>query len=374
MWGDVVDSGVLSVSIESRTPVALDVSFSCAPGDVLGIYGPSGSGKTTILRTVAGLHRPSSVRVVVGTSVWSDTASGTFVPPHRRAVGLVFQDYALFPHLTACDNVMTALTHRPRAERRAMAARLLEQVDLANKQTRRPAELSGGERQRVAVARALAREPAVLLFDEPFASVDRTVRRRLQDLLDTLRRTTVTPVLLVTHDFDDIVRLASHLLVLEAGRTIASGSVRGVTSQADARWHGDAIGHGSVFDATVTAIDTTRGLATLSFEGGALVAPHRSLAAGSRVRVRIPARDVILASDVPSGLSLHNALPGRVSAVELSENGDQALVRLAVGAEYLLAEVTRDAVTRLGIREGAHLHLLIKSVSLDVLPVSRTGA
>jgi molybdate transport system ATP-binding protein len=362
-------SGVLSVAIDSRSPVPLSVSFSCAPGDVLGIYGPSGSGKTTILRTVAGLHQPSSVRVVVGSNVWADSTSRVFVPPHRRAVGLVFQDYALFPHLTALDNVMTALTHRPRGERRPIATKLLEQVDLTGKQRHRPAELSGGERQRVAVARALAREPAVLLFDEPFASVDRSVRRRLQDLVDSLRRTTVTPMLLVTHDFEDIVRLASHLLVIEGGRAIASGALRDVTSQPDARWPDDTTGHGSVFDATVTDVDTTRGLATLAFTGGALVAPHRSLAAGSRVRVRIPARDVILATDVPAGVSLHNALPGVVAAVEFDQGDGQVVVRLSVGAEYVLAEVTRDAVARLGIREGTRLHLLIKSVSLQVLPV-----
>jgi molybdate transport system ATP-binding protein len=129
-----------------------------------------------------------------------------------------------------------------------------------------------------------------------------------------------------------------------------------------------------VFDAEVSSVDPTRGLATLAFEGGVLVAPHRSLAAGSRVRVRIPARDVILASDVPAGLSLHNALPGVVSAVELAADGGQALVRLRVGGEYLLADVTRDAVARLGIREGVRLHLLVKSVSLEVLPLSRAGS
>ena len=149
-------------------------SSRATPGDVLAIFGPSGSGKTTILRTIAGLYRPAHASVRSGAETWTDTAAGTFAPPHRRAVGFVFQEYALFPHLTAAGNVITALGHRPRAERRARAEALLNLVHLSGQMTRRPHELSGGERQRVALARALAREPAVLLLDEPFAAVDRT--------------------------------------------------------------------------------------------------------------------------------------------------------------------------------------------------------
>jgi ABC-type molybdate transport system permease subunit/ABC-type lipoprotein export system ATPase subunit len=170
--------------------------------------GPSGSGKTTILRSIAGLYQPEQARVRAGDETWSDTGGRIFAPPHRRAVGFVFQEYALFPHLSAAGNVITALGHRPRRERRARARDLLSLVHLPDQQDRRPQELSGGERQRVALARALAREPAVLLLDEPFAAVDRLVRRRLQDEIDELRRTLDIPLVLVTHDFDDVIRLA----------------------------------------------------------------------------------------------------------------------------------------------------------------------
>ena len=364
-----MDSRVLSVTMTQSTPVRLDVSFTCGPGDVLGVYGPSGSGKTTMLRTIAGLNRPAHGRVSAGAEVWLDTAAGQWRAPHQRRVGYVFQDYALFPHMTALDNIRTALIDRPWRERSARAAELLDAVELTGKRDRRPAELSGGERQRVALARALARDPAVLLLDEPFSAVDRTVRRRLQDLVDTLRRSLNIPLVLVTHDFDDIVRLASHLVVLENGVSVASGTVREVTSQSSQAWMGTATGVGVVFDAAVANVDARRGLADLAFDGGRLVASDAGLVVGGRVRVRIPARDVILASDIPGGLSLHNALQAVVTAVTRDDRSRQATIQLAIGRERLLAEVTFDAVERMSIHAGQTLFALIKSVSLQVLPL-----
>ena len=356
----------LAVTLRQSGPIPLDVSFTCAPGQVLAIFGPSGSGKTTILRSIAGLQTPVAGQVRVGGETWLDTAANRSVPVHRRAVGVVFQDYALFPHLTARGNVLTALGHRSRAQRADRADALLTLVHLAGHRERRPAELSGGERQRVALARALAREPAVLLLDEPFAAVDRGVRRRLQDEVDQIRRTLDIPVILVTHDFGDVVRLATHLLLLDHGQMVASGSLEALTSRPDLPWLREMTGLGSLIEATVVGLDTSRGLAELAFDGGVLSAPSRSLANGTRVRVRIPAREVILATERPHGLSLHNILSGTVSAIHVDPNGERATVQVAVGGLLLLAEVTPDAVTRLGIVVGAHLHALIKSVSLEV--------
>ena len=307
----------LSVSLRQQAPIPLDLDFTCDPGDVLAIFGPSGSGKSTILRSIAGLYRPEHATIRADGETWSDTASKAFAPPHRRAVGMVFQEYALFPHLTALGNVMTALGHRPSGERRPRAEELLRLVHLSDHQDRRPQQLSGGERQRVALARALAREPAVLLLDEPFAAVDRTVRRRLQDEINELRRTLDIPLVLVTHDFDDVVRLATRLLILERGKAIASGALTDLTSRPDLPWLREAVGLGSVFDARVVRRHSQRGLLELTFDGGALFAADRALDAGTTVRVRIAARDVILATSEPPGLSLHNALPATVSAVAL---------------------------------------------------------
>lgn len=361
----------LSVTLRQAAPIPLDVGFTCEPGQVLAIFGPSGSGKTTTLRTIAGLYAPERAQVSCDGELWLDTASGVVVPAHRRRVGFVFQDYALFPHLTAAGNVMAALGHRPHGERRARTSELLALVHLSDRHDSRPATLSGGERQRVALARALARDPSVLLLDEPFAAVDRAVRRRLQDEIDEVRQSLDIPLVLVTHDFDDVVRLATHLLVLERGRAVASGPIEELTSRPDLAWLRDAIGLGSLFEATVGRVDASRGLAELLFDGGRLLAPRQSLPAGTRVRVRIPGREVILATAAPVGLSLHNVLQGTVTAVRDEEASDCAVVQLAVGGVRLLAEVTRDAVSQLGIVEGMRLHALVKSVSLEVLPTGR---
>jgi molybdate transport system ATP-binding protein len=356
----------LSVTLRQGGPIPLDVEFTCHSGEVLAIFGPSGSGKTTILRSVAGLYKPSHASVYSGADTWTDTETGTFVPPYRRAVGLVFQEYALFPHLTAVHNVMTALGHRPRVERRDKAEMLLNLVHLGGQLSRRPSELSGGERQRVALARALAREPAVLLLDEPFAAVDRSVRRRLQNEIDSLRRTLDMPLILVTHDFDDVVRLATHVLMLEQGRAVACGSISALMSRPDLSWLREAVGLGSVFDATVAKLHADRGLVELTFDGGILLAPARHVDVNAAVRVRIPAREVVLATTAPAGLSLHNVLGGTVTAVHTDTAFETVVVQLAVGRVELLAEVTRDAVGRLGISVGQHLHALIKSVSIEL--------
>jgi molybdate transport system ATP-binding protein len=356
----------LSVSLKQSGPIPLDVEFACEAGQVLAIFGPSGSGKTTILRSVAGLYQPEHASVRSNGVAWTDTANRTFVAPHRRAVGYVFQEYALFPHFTAEGNVVVALGHVPPADRRSRAEQLLRSVRLQQKANRRPQELSGGERQRVALARALAREPEVLLLDEPFAAVDRQVRRSLQDEVTALRRTLDVPMILVTHDFDDVVRLATHVLLLQGGRSVAWGPVTTLMSRPDLGWLREAVGLGAVFEAAVSG-STDHGLMRLLFEGGTLLAADRHLPAGGRVRVRIPAREVILATRAPEGLSLHNVLAGQVSALHADPGLDHVVVQIAVGRVLLLAEVTQDAVDRLKLTLGTPIHALVKSVSIDVV-------
>lgn len=220
----------LSVIVEQEGPIPLAAELACGPGELLALVGPSGSGKSTILRTIAGLYQPRDGRIVCNGNIWFDAKAGINLPPHRRSVGLVFQSYALFPHMTALGNVMAALTHRPANERVDRARALLRLVHLDGLEERRPSALSGGQQQRVAVARALGRDPDVLLLDEPFSAVDRRTRRRLHNELRELRKAVSVPIVLVTHDLDEAAGLADVLYVLDHGEILQTGRPSDVLS------------------------------------------------------------------------------------------------------------------------------------------------
>lgn len=219
------DDRALDVEITQALPMPLAGAFRCEPKELLALVGPSGAGKTSMLRVLAGLMKPEQGRVAVGGEVWCDTARGVFLPPQRRHVGLVFQNYALMPHLSALENVALSLLHLPRADRVAQARHWLEHMRLTpEQQSRRPVKLSGGQQQRVAVARALAREPRLLLLDEPFSAVDQMNRQGLYQLLADLRRELAIPIVLVTHDLQEARLLADRLVVLDAGQVLQQGA------------------------------------------------------------------------------------------------------------------------------------------------------
>lgn len=219
-----VDSGALVVDVEQRHPMPVTGKFNCERGELLALVGPSGAGKTSMLRILAGLMQPERGRVTVADETWFDSATSTFLPPQRRHVGLVFQNYALMPHLTAIDNVALSLLHLPRASRLAKAKHWLDHVRLtSSQQARRPAALSGGEQQRVAVARALARAPKLLLLDEPFSAVDQMNRQGLYQLLADLKRELAIPIVLVTHDMNEASLLSDWLVVMDAGQVLQQG-------------------------------------------------------------------------------------------------------------------------------------------------------
>jgi molybdate transport system ATP-binding protein len=215
--------GKLDVALKSTAPIRLQAQFDCAPGELVALVGPSGSGKTSLLRAVAGLlpARKLQGRVNAGGESWFNSAEGIDLPPQRRQVGLVFQHYALFPHLSAFDNVAIAAGPSPR---HATIRSLLDRLGLTGLERRRPAQLSGGQQQRVALARALAREPKVLLLDEPFSAVDAPARQALYRELAALRESMSTPMILVTHDLGEARRLADRVVILDAGRTLQSGT------------------------------------------------------------------------------------------------------------------------------------------------------
>lgn len=215
--------GKLDVTLRNASPMRLDASFDCEPGELVALVGPSGSGKTSLLRAVAGLLRSRTLggRVTVGGDAWFDSERAIDLAPQQRHAGLVFQHYALFPHLSALSNVALAAGPQLPAGR---IRELFERLGLAGLEGRRPAQLSGGQQQRVALARALAREPRVLLLDEPFSAVDASARQALYRELATLRETLSTPMVLVTHDLGEARRLADRVVILDAGKTLQTGT------------------------------------------------------------------------------------------------------------------------------------------------------
>lgn len=352
----------LEVMARAEAPIPLDLTFAVAPGELLALVGHSGSGKTTTLRTIAGLWRPAQARVAVDGVAWLDTASGRDLPPHRRRVGAVFQNYGLFPHMTAAGNVIAALDHLPRPERGREAERLLALVNLEGLAERRPATLSGGQQQRVALARALARRPDVLLLDEPFSAVDRATREKLHEELIVLRRRLTMPVVLVTHDIGEAQVLADRMVVIDRGRCVAEGSTAAVMSDAAALRGMGLRELAAMLPATVAAQEAD-GTTRLDTAGGPIWLPGVEGTSGDRLRVRILAHDVILAHARPEGLSAQNILPARVIAVTPGE-GPGMIVRLALGDDEIVARVTRRAADAMALRPGQPVHAVLKSMSV----------
>jgi len=307
------DSGAgLAVRLEQPGPIPLDVGLDCAPGEVTALVGPSGSGKSTILRAIAGHYRARAGRVAVGGQVWFDASARIDVPPHARRAGLVFQSYALFPHMSAAANVAAALGHLPAAERPARARALLALVHLAGLESRLPAELSGGQQQRVAVARALAREPEALLLDEPFSAVDRATRERLYRELAEMRRRLAMPVVLVTHDLDEALMLADRVVLLQRGKTIQHGLPYEVLAHPASVQAARLLGLRNLFAGTVLDHGPDAGPTLLGWRGYALEARRQaSFAPGSAVSWVIPsARIVLHRRDRPSRGEHENPVRG----------------------------------------------------------------
>lgn len=320
----------LRIALHQAAPIPLNAETECAAGELLALVGPSGSGKSTILRSIAGLYRPRQGRVMCNDVDWFDSDAGVNLAPQARSVGLVFQHYALFPHLRAVDNVAAALGHLPRARRGERARELMATVHLEGLEQRFPAELSGGQQQRVAVARALARDPAVLLLDEPFSAVDQVTRRKLQRELAQLRRRLNMPIILVTHDLDEARVLADRLCILHRGRTLRAGAPGELLARPGDPLVARLVGLTNVFDGTImehrAGADTTL-LQWADYTLEALHAP--AFAPGTQVTWVIPAENVILhRRDRPSRGEHENPVSGVVE--EYTELGEITSVTVVV--------------------------------------------
>jgi molybdate transport system ATP-binding protein len=345
--------------------LTFDIAFTAPTPGITVLFGRSGAGKSSIVAAVAGLFRPVSGRIAIGDSVLQD--GQTFVPAERRRVGLVFQDSRLFPHLNVTANLRYGL--RRAAPGPIRFDDVVELLALRPLLDRRPHTLSGGERSRVAIGRALLSQPRLLAMDEPLASLDAQHKAEILPYLARLKHALALPVLYVTHALDEVVRLADTLVLVRSGQILAAGPLADILARGDLPLaaRDDAA---AVLPAIVVGHDPARQLSELEAAGRRLLVPITDTPPGGSLRLRIPAREVILASDEPRGISVHNVVAGTVRGIVPDQGRHAALVEVALDGGGLLARVTPDAVARLGLTLGAPVLALVKSMAIEVLPDS----
>ncbi len=341
----------------------LDVDLDLPGRGVTALFGHSGSGKTSCLRCFAGLDRPQQGYLQVAGERWQDSACGFFLPAHKRAIGYVFQDANLFPHLSVRGNLQYGQKRIPAAQRRVALDQALELLGIGHLLERMPSALSGGERQRVGIARALVTSPRLLLMDEPLASLDLKRKQEVLPYLQRLHEELDIPVLYVSHAPDEVARLADHLVLLDEGQVRASGPLKDILLRPDLPFAGEDDAE-AVIDGEVCGHDAAYHLLHLRLPGSEaqLRLPHAALPNGHRVRVKIKARDVSLALKRAEDCSLLNLLPARVESWQ--ELDAQMLLTLCIGDQRLLARITRYSCDQVGIHAGQALWAQIKSVSL----------
>jgi molybdate transport system ATP-binding protein len=343
-----------------RRDFSLEVDLTLPGCGITGLFGHSGSGKTTCLRAMAGLERASDGYFAIGDEVWQDESTGRFVPPHRRALGVVFQEASLFPHLSVRGNMQFGEKRAPKHH--FALPEVAELLGIEHLLDRSPSQLSGGERQRVAIARALLAAPQILLLDEPLAALD--LKRKLEILpyMERLHRELSLPIIYVSHSPDEVARLADHLVLLDQGRVVASGPLKQVLSRIDlpAAFADDA---GVVIETRLAAQEADD-LSRLEFPGGRILVTRRDEPIGTLLRCRIHARDVSLALVAQVQSSILNSVEATVVDLAPTDTPGHVMVRLDVGGEPLLARITRRSAERLQVRPGLALKAQIKAVAL----------
>ncbi len=355
---------MLDVALRKRLgSFVLDAAFAAPASGVTALFGSSGAGKSTIVNAIAGLTRPDSGHIRVGERTLFDAAAGIEQPPRRRRIGYVFQEARLFPHMRVRDNLMYGYRRAPKADRRIELDAVVDLLGIDELLARRPLTLSGGERQRVALGRALLAQPRLLLMDEPMAALDAGRKAEILPYIERLRDELRLPIVYVSHSVEEVARLADTVVVLEQGKVAAAGAIADVMAQLDLFPPDSPYEAGAVVPVAVAAHDAAFALTTLAFAGGELVVPRVDRALGARLRVRIRARDVMLALAKPVDLSAINVLPAVVG--DLREDGCHADVQIAIGVTRLVARITRQSAARLALRPNQPVFAVIKSVAID---------
>ncbi|HEX8970453.1 ABC transporter ATP-binding protein [Oryzihumus sp.] len=360
-------SGVLTVDgVVERGEFRLAVSATVAPGEVLGVLGPNGAGKSTLLRALAGLTGLASGTVRLGGTVLD--GEGVFVPPEQRPVGLVFQSYRLFPHLSVLDNVAFAPRSRGLGRRRSreIARGWLERLDLAELADRRPAQVSGGQAQRVALARALAAEPGLLLLDEPLSALDAGTRLDVRTLLRRHLEFFAGPVLVVTHDPLEAMVLCDRLLVIEGGRVVQQGTPAAVARHPATEYVARLVG----LNLYAGRLDPGRGSVALDGGGVLAVTPTAEARGSDRVLVGLRPSAITVHTVRPEHASVRNVWAGTIESLELLT--DRVRVSVA-GTPSALVDVTPGAVAELGLAPGQAVWLSAKATETDAYPESATA-
>ncbi len=360
-----------SPAATQETRFALDVRFAL-PAGVTILFGSSGAGKTTTLGAIAGLVAPDEGRIRLNDRVLYDSKAGIDVDVSRRSVGYVFQELALFPHLSVERNIGYGLRRLAKPERQRRTGEILESFRIGALRRRLAAELSGGERQRVALARALVTRPALLLLDEPLAALDAPIKGRLIDDLRAWNRARAIPILYVTHSREEVLALGERVLVLEAGRLLADGLPQEVLGAPRSETVAQLAGFENIFDAQVVALHEDSGTMTCRLvppepaagRGVDLEAPLARLDSGAAVRVGIRAGDILLATEEPRGLSARNVLRGAVAGIE--ERDCQVLARVDCGITFSVL-LTPGARRALGLVPGLPVWLIVKTHSCHLL-------
>jgi molybdate transport system ATP-binding protein len=354
---------MLSVSVKkTRGTFALDAEFELPTPGVAALFGRSGCGKSTLVDVLAGLLDADSGRIELDGAVLFDKTTGINVPAERRRIGYVFQDARLFPHLRVDANLRYGAR---RATGRSYASfdMVTDLLGLSPLLRRRCHQLSGGERQRVAIGRALLCQPRLLLLDEPLAALDSARRDEVLPYLETLRDQLTIPMVYVSHHFDEVLRLATHLVLIEAGRTVAQGDIGAMSLRSELRGIIGPEAVGAIVDGEISRVDAQTGLASVTVGAGELKVRADGHAAGAKLRVQILARDVIVATREPYGLSVRNALRGTVTAV-VRDIGDADLISIDIGGTTIMARVTTAATRDLALAPGALAWALVKAVSM----------
>jgi molybdate transport system ATP-binding protein len=349
----------------------LNVRFSVAAGGVTALFGRSGAGKTSTVNLIAGLARPEQGHIALGGRVLFDSETGIDLPPERRRIGYVFQEGRLFPHMTVARNLAYGMRRAKSRDNRVSFDHIVELLGLGALLARHPATLSGGEKQRVAIGRAMLSDPDALLLDEPLASLDAPRKAEILPLIERLRDEMRTPIVYVSHVVEEIVRLADTVVLLSDGKIAAVGPLDTVMSRLDLRPLTGRYEAGAVIPAAVASHDEAYGLTQLSFAAGTLRVPRLGLAPGSRLRVRIRARDVALATEPPANISILNIFPGTVA--EIAADGALADVVVDVGVR-VWARITARSLHELGLAAGSQVYVLVKAVAIDRHSMGLSGA